>query len=132
MCSLPHTHASGRAPQRLRDEGTLSLGAEGEGQGTQMQKWAKADLPSPGHECKGGTESQVTHPPGPSWVQSHPALPLADPGDLGSRPGTLCCVQTGWRIPPGARRPMARCQEGSPTTARLTTSSKGPSLVSLM
>lgn len=38
---------------RLRVAGTRSAGAEGEGQGTQMQKWARADLPGPRHECNG-------------------------------------------------------------------------------
>lgn len=70
------------------DEGTL----------TQMQKWAKPPLPGLSScprawdTCAMRTKSQATHPPEPSWAQSHPALTLASPGQ---RTWHLHQVQTG-------------------------------------
>lgn len=76
-----------------------------------------------------GTESQVTQLPGLSWVQSHPAPPLAEPGDLGSIPGIFYRVQTGWPLLPwGVEARCPGCQEGSPTPAQQARSSKGLSL----
>lgn len=71
----------------------------------------------------------MTQPPGLSWVQSHPAPPLAEPGDLGSRPGIFYCVQTGWPfLPGGVEARCPGCQKGSLTPAQQMRSSKGLSL----
>lgn len=91
VCVIACAYSCGRSwltrlSHRLRDEET-SAGVEGEGQGTGMQKWAKASLrdlgrmaspvPRLGDLCAAGTKSSdLTH-------QSHPTLLRAEPHDLG-------------------------------------------------
>lgn len=104
-------------------EETLSAGVEGEGQGTGMQKWAKASLrdsigrhgsPGPGAgTCGGRTKSSDL----PTSLLSHPAMGCSH--DLDSVLASHC-MWTRWPISPRSLGSLARCREGSLTVAPLT------------